>query len=1216
MRNFLYIKILLVSCIYLNNISAQWTKVDIPTSEHIYDIDFIDDRILVGSFKSMYFSDNYGSQWTKIGLPSNFNDPYHVNTVDLKGKNSMIASGFFLNGNTQLIYKSENSGSNWETVHQYSGGLAGKFIEEMEFPSSNIGYAIGKSRKVLKTTDGGLTWKAIWDEDDSFMDLSFNSINKGVIGGQRNFLLTSDGGSTFKKYDTQNDISSVLMPSPNEIMVCTEHYILKSNNFGTSWDTIQRGYYGFVDMINIGQDSILAGSWKGLFFSSSGGKHWEIVNDLKDIGINKLKKINDEFWVVGNYGNVYKSKNLGNLKPITGWYYTKESLNACEPVVFHFNNIGDPRWSYKWYRNDSLISTSYNLTQIITYALTDQKLSLITQSPGGSDTTTIDYTFGVRKKPIINMPLEYFTCDGNNLAIDGYNLDANKYLWTNSLGSLVSQNRIFSVSLNQSTDYTLVIRTEGGCMDTANIKINVDNVYNKDIWAKSYLPYEPLNIIDVDIVNQKLSFAIAPEQGKILKSIDNGEHWQTISSGIGKTKFASLEFVNDSIGHAAANGYYRTKDGGKTWQAIQWQAHGISHVKFRNVNEGLAVRHGDISSTSTAYITYDGGNVWTEINVSNGYTLNNCDFSKEGTWFCTGKGPTDGAIYMSKNNGLTWERLNLNSEPIQISVLSNDTIYAVLRSTQVARTFNGGLSWDYIPIRTANLYDIEMVNDKIGYVLGRNILFKTEDGGACWHVNRIFDGNQVSTTAIDFLNEDYGLICADYLFENESSIIRLTKGAYFEENKICIPSEVKLINYSDLYGYDSFQWWIGGENISNEKDLTIYIDSQGMKKITLVAIKNNVSDTIVREISFLAKPLKPVLNYTKDFICGGNIDTLIVNNNTLGSKYTWLNSNDPSIFDRVIKNDSIIIAWQAPIQSSEIKKVQMGVYGISPEGCLSDTLDINKPILQLPYINLIEGYSQFYCYDDKINFKEIKIKMEALPFDTVTWQHLYGGLNWETDSKGDSATIKIRLEGEVKEGAFLVTSKNACFTYEDDFTYEVVGPLRFTKQPKNMSFNSGETVWLEIDYIGWTNNTVYAKIYKDGIFLSEYPDKKIPFSGSISVLDTGVYFIEIDNGCFVTKSDTFTIDILSNVNDEFHNAFSIHPNLTTGHFDINLTNNEGRLKAIQIFDAVGKNITNVPINQSASGYTVDLSQYGDGMYLVKVTGTDGALMVKKIIKID
>lgn len=120
----------------------------------------------------------------------------------------------------------------------------------------------------------------------------------------------------------------------------------------------------------------------------------------------------------------------------------------------------------------------------------------------------------------------------------------------------------------------------------------------------------------------------------------------------------------------------------------------------------------------------------------------------------------------------------------------------------------------------------------------------------------------------------------------------------------------------------------------------------------------------------------------------------------------------------------------------------------------------------------------------------------------------------------------------------------------------------------------------------------------------------------------GLYTIKINNGCGAqecTCEYKFRIEnCITNTENglSFLNDISIHPNPTTGLFDINIANNKGRVKGIQIIDAVGKNITHVPIIQTASEYSVDLSSYSNGMYFVRVSDTNGAPVVKKIIKID
>ncbi len=106
------------------------------------------------------------------------------------------------------IYHTTNGGTDW--TPQYSDTVQGKF-NAIQFTDLHHGWVVGDSNKILKTTDGGVTWTAITNTGIPHVfnskGLFFLNANLGWIGSKMQYMpvsgdiginvSTTNGGSTW-----------------------------------------------------------------------------------------------------------------------------------------------------------------------------------------------------------------------------------------------------------------------------------------------------------------------------------------------------------------------------------------------------------------------------------------------------------------------------------------------------------------------------------------------------------------------------------------------------------------------------------------------------------------------------------------------------------------------------------------------------------------------------------------------------------------------------------------------------------------------------------------------------------------------------------------------------------------------------------------------------------------------------------------------------------
>src|SRR5690606_21850925 len=96
------------------------------------------------------------------------------------------------------IYRTTDAGDTWALMQ--SGQSTSNYITDIHFVDTQIGYASAYGGgKVLKSTDGGLTWASIAPEPLVFIrDLYFSDALTGIgVGSAGHIIRTTDGGATW-----------------------------------------------------------------------------------------------------------------------------------------------------------------------------------------------------------------------------------------------------------------------------------------------------------------------------------------------------------------------------------------------------------------------------------------------------------------------------------------------------------------------------------------------------------------------------------------------------------------------------------------------------------------------------------------------------------------------------------------------------------------------------------------------------------------------------------------------------------------------------------------------------------------------------------------------------------------------------------------------------------------------------------------------------------
>jgi photosystem II stability/assembly factor-like uncharacterized protein/pimeloyl-ACP methyl ester carboxylesterase len=163
----------------------------------------------VGSPANMMVSHDGGATWTSNSMNNDCKMLFDIKMFDKNNGLVCAASDEDLEKSNALILKTSDGGKTWKKVYQSNRPFEGTW--KASFPTKNIGYVTiqsynpdpnVKQQRIAKTTDGGETWKEInlvEDAEAREFGIGFIDENHGFVGTMNTGYETKDGGKTWTK---------------------------------------------------------------------------------------------------------------------------------------------------------------------------------------------------------------------------------------------------------------------------------------------------------------------------------------------------------------------------------------------------------------------------------------------------------------------------------------------------------------------------------------------------------------------------------------------------------------------------------------------------------------------------------------------------------------------------------------------------------------------------------------------------------------------------------------------------------------------------------------------------------------------------------------------------------------------------------------------------------------------------------------------------------
>jgi len=614
------------------NINGWYWMNGQPQSMILNWVKFIDASTIyaVGDRGCFMKSTDGGDSWlinSQAG-PSDINSTVYgggsrdINTAYFFDANTGLVGGFSLSSIGDAIGRTTDGGLTFTKIVTGSGAQT---VNGFYFLNSNTGYACGNtSTRLLKTTNGGITWTAVPNIPSNTYEAvyAFDENKILVTTSNRGIVKTTDAGATWVTETlpgtTNNTLTDIKFKNANTGYVTgNANYFAYTFDGGVTWtqSVTPFGAVGQRALSISGNAVYTAGDYTVIYKTTNDGQSWSTINFIDGSNPNQpspfviygLDVSGNNIAVVGNSGVVNISNDLGST-----WRNKNYSVSQ---IAVNFSAI----WAD---------SPSGNIWAAGT--------------PG---------------------TILYSSNGGNN--------------WTQQ-----PSNSSYSVNniqmLNSTTGYIVSgIPTQGNGRLTKTTNAG-------STWINIPLPspYYAKAAVDLDFVNENTGWIIGgmpPQAGgglTCIKTTNGGSTWVQQTNDQGYNMVAqSIDMVDANTGFFTGgflSTVFKTTNGGTNWNSLPSFPGTQLYSKVKAVSAEVVFVSGDAGEL---YKSTDGGSTWSQIATPLPTTLFAMDWLDEHNGLLGG---TSGFLAKTSDGGATWDWTNSGGSTIRnVCMRNRDSVFAV-----------------------------------------------------------------------------------------------------------------------------------------------------------------------------------------------------------------------------------------------------------------------------------------------------------------------------------------------------------------------------------------------------------------------------------------------------------------------------------------------------------------------------------------------------------
>ena len=554
----------------------------------------------------------------------------------------------YTEGGESIILHTANGGQKW---NKQDSGIFGKPLRKVYFRSKTEGWCIGDSGTLLRTTDGGQTWKQLkTDTENNLYDITMNSSGGWIVGDWATLLRTTDGGQTFEKVDgsafEEKSLRGVYFVDDTHgwiITYSTPHgegdigHIYRTTDGGKTWGqqlATKPSLFSlhFIDRLT----GWVVGDRRSLYATTDGGKTWEFLTHgseqrhkseygqptylgkepLHTFTLYDLDFVDKQHgWIAGDLGVILYTNSSGKQ-----WKHQRGGPrfhNSADPVLLGIDFISkDLGWAVgedgtilhtrngglTWESQSNptyLLFDVYAVSENRGYIVGDRGAILQTDDGGttwqAQDSRTPECFGGT-----------FFVSQQKGWAV----AEAGVILHTTNGGIVWEQQ---PTDTKQDLLAVFFIDAETGwCAGSAGEILHTTDGGKRWISQQSGVPH---NLFDIHFTSKREGWATGIF-GTLLHTVDGGKRWQLskLSQHLAKSDrgnniwLKAVHFVSPEIGWVVGEDglIFHTNDGGKSWsRQNSYTQNFLYELFFINETEGWVV-----GKNGLVLHTEDGGKNW------------------------------------------------------------------------------------------------------------------------------------------------------------------------------------------------------------------------------------------------------------------------------------------------------------------------------------------------------------------------------------------------------------------------------------------------------------------------------------------------------------------------------------------------------------------------------------------------------------------------------
>ncbi len=222
-------------------------------------------------------------------------------------------------GERGTIFVSDDRAASWR--HVASGTET--TLTAVAFADDRLGLAVGHDALILRSEDGGLSWRKVHDAPKQLrplLDVAFVAPGRAIaIGAYGAFLESTDGGLSWTAQQIVAEdvhLNALARLSDGSLLVAGEAGTLlrRSSDGGAQWEKLPSPYGGsFFGLLPLEGGTVLAYGMRGkVLRSEDRGSSWQVlaVNGVDSI-FGGLLQADGRVLLLGQNGTVLESRDQG-----------------------------------------------------------------------------------------------------------------------------------------------------------------------------------------------------------------------------------------------------------------------------------------------------------------------------------------------------------------------------------------------------------------------------------------------------------------------------------------------------------------------------------------------------------------------------------------------------------------------------------------------------------------------------------------------------------------------------------------------------------------------------------------------------------------------------------------------------------------------------------------------------------------------------------------